>query len=320
MRVSVVTTVKNEEATIGEYLSALAAQSRTPDEVVIVDGGSSDETVAAIRERHLSGIAVEVIEEPGANIARGRNIGIARASSEVIAVTDSGCRPDGSWLENLLRPLDEDPSVDVVAGVVLGDARTPFEQCVVDVAVVDPALFDEERFHPISRNVAFRKSAWQRVGGYPEWLYTAEDTLFSVLLREAGCRIRLARDARVYWRPRGTFRQLFRQYFLYGVGNGRANLFPPEYRRRIISHVLALGGVVVLVIAGSIWLWAAAVVLLLLYLHRRSPRSRRGLRRYLMLQAVRRVRFSAEMLGYAVGTLRRLLAPGERRPKRRILT
>lgn len=319
MKVSVVTTVRNEEKTIGEYLSALGAQTRRPDEIVIVDGGSTDGTVAAIRARKMPGIDVSVIEESGANIARGRNIGVAQAKWETIAVTDSGCRPDERWLESLVQPF-EDPTVDVVGGVVLGDPRTPFEECVAKIAIVDPAVFDEEKFHPISRNVAFRKGAWEKVGGYPEWLYTAEDTLFSLFLREAGCRIVLARDSWVYWRPRSTLGQVFKQYFLYGVGNGRANLFPPEYRRRIVSHVLALVGLVALAIIRNVWLWAAAAVVFVLYLHGRAPRARRGLRHYLMMQVVRRVRYSAEMLGYAVGTLRRLGAPREHRLKRRILT
>jgi glycosyltransferase involved in cell wall biosynthesis len=319
VKVSVVTTVKNEQDTIGEYLRGLAGQSLTPDEVVIVDGGSDDGTVDAIRRQDTAGMTVKVIEEPGVNIARGRNIGIAGASHDIIAVTDSGCRPDENWLQNLVAPFEE-PGIDVVGGAVLGDPRTPFEECVAETVVVDPAIFDEEKFHPISRNIAFRKAAWEKVGGYPEWLYCAEDTLFSVFLREAGCRIRFAPDARVYWRPRSTIRQLFKQYYLYGVGNGRANLFPPEYGRRIASHSLGLFAMLVLILARSLWLWAAFAIAFILYLHLRCPRYGKGMKRYLTLQLVRRVRYGAEMLGYAMGTVQRLAAPRSRRMKRRILT
>ena len=48
MKVPVITTVKNEQTTIGSLLESLVTQTRSPDEVVIVDDGSTDETVARI--------------------------------------------------------------------------------------------------------------------------------------------------------------------------------------------------------------------------------------------------------------------------------
>jgi len=54
VRVSVIVTVKNEAKSIGLLLDSLAGQSRLPDEVIVVDGGSSDDTVR-IAERYLPG-------------------------------------------------------------------------------------------------------------------------------------------------------------------------------------------------------------------------------------------------------------------------
>ena len=48
--------------------------------------------------------SVTVVEEPGANIARGRNLAIAAATHDVIAVADADCRYDPDWLEHLLEP------------------------------------------------------------------------------------------------------------------------------------------------------------------------------------------------------------------------
>ena len=44
----------------------------------------------------------------------------------------------------------------------------------------------EETFLPSGRSIAFKKSAWKEVGGYPENLYTGEDTLFDLKLKEKG--------------------------------------------------------------------------------------------------------------------------------------
>ncbi len=77
MQVSVVATVYNEQKSIGRLLASLAEQTRLPDEVVICDGGSTDETVRLIREwaEAQGGCLgeVKVFVEPGANISRGRN-------------------------------------------------------------------------------------------------------------------------------------------------------------------------------------------------------------------------------------------------------
>jgi glycosyltransferase involved in cell wall biosynthesis len=87
VKVSLVATVRDAAPFIGEFLASLEAQTRPPDEVVIVDGGSTDGTAEILRQASL----VTLLEEPGANIARGRNVGIRAAAHEVIAVSDADC-------------------------------------------------------------------------------------------------------------------------------------------------------------------------------------------------------------------------------------
>ena len=69
--VSVIATVYNEGTAIARLLDALAAQSRLPDEVVICDGGSADDTVAIVRSYGDRLPNLRVIVEPEANISRG---------------------------------------------------------------------------------------------------------------------------------------------------------------------------------------------------------------------------------------------------------
>ena len=87
MKVSLIATVLNAEDHIGAFLASVAAQTRAPDEVVIVDGGSTDGTAAALR----AAAGITMLEDPGANISRGRNVAIAHAAHEVIAVADADC-------------------------------------------------------------------------------------------------------------------------------------------------------------------------------------------------------------------------------------
>src|ERR1700675_3838464 len=97
-----IATVLNAEEHVGEFLASIAAQTRMPDEIVIVDGGSADGTVAALRAAD----GLTLLEEPGANISRGRNRAIAHASHEAIAVADADCVYGPGWFAALVAALE----------------------------------------------------------------------------------------------------------------------------------------------------------------------------------------------------------------------
>ena len=67
MKVSLIATVLNAADHAPTFLASIRAQSRVPDEVIVVDGGSTDGTLELLRAAE----GITVIEEPGANIARG---------------------------------------------------------------------------------------------------------------------------------------------------------------------------------------------------------------------------------------------------------
>ncbi len=216
MQVSVVATVYNEQKSIGRLLASLAEQTRLPDEVVICDGGSTDETVRLIREwaEAQGGCLgeVKVFVEPGANISRGRNAAIACAAGPLIAVTDAGVRLDKDWLKNLTAPWDGAPQDAAeplaAAGFFVPDCRGVFETAMA--ATVLPLVddIDPERFLPSSRSVAFLKSAWSAAGGYPEWLDYCEDLIFdfrlNALAAEGNSAFVWRPDALAHFRPQPT--------------------------------------------------------------------------------------------------------------------
>src|SRR5690606_26325181 len=175
--VSLIATVRNEADSIEHFLRSILAQTRAPDEVVIVDGGSRDDTVArilALRAR-VTAPRIHVLRAPGANISQGRNIAIARATGPIIAVTDAGTALAPDWLEHIVRPLEADAQVAVSAGFFEPAGATRFERCLAVLITPQLPEIEPERFLPSSRSVAFRKEWWLRVGGYPEWLRHCED-------------------------------------------------------------------------------------------------------------------------------------------------
>lgn len=221
MKVSVILTVLNEGPGIAELLDALLVQTVVPDEFVIVDGGSTDNTGQVLDDYAQRDHRFRIYAEPGVNIARGRNLAIARSTGEVVAVTDGGCQPRGDWLEELLAPLHDDLSVGAVSGRFVPAAQGRFEYFSGQMSVPDLGG-DSQRRMFYGRSCAFRRRLWELVGGYPEWLYTAEDTLFAMSAgRLTEYKIVYAPASVVYWRPRTNLRKMAKMFYLYGRGNGR---------------------------------------------------------------------------------------------------
>ena len=236
-RVSVIATVKNEASTVEPFLDALLAQTRQPDEVVLVDGGSTDRTMELLEAYRQRDARIRIHQASTASISRGRNIAIEHAAGPLIAVTDAGTRASRDWLENLIRPLELDPTVALSAGFFVAGGRTWFERTLSTLITTQLAEVDPSSFLPSSRSVAFRKEWWARVGGYPEWLRHGEDLVFDLDLRRAGARFAFAADALVTWYSRATLPQYFRQYFNYGRAEGRAGLFSGRNASRYAAYM-----------------------------------------------------------------------------------
>ena len=104
--VSVVVPALNEERHLGNLLSDIERQTRRPQEVIVVDAGSEDATVAVAQE--FAGVLVLRGERP---VARGRNLGGLSASGEVVIFLDADVRLPEAFLERFvgdftLRDLD----------------------------------------------------------------------------------------------------------------------------------------------------------------------------------------------------------------------
>lgn len=237
--ITVIATVRNERAGIREFVESLLSQTLTPDEIIIVDGASSDGTLEILRGYEAAG-HIRLISQP-CNIAQGRNLGVAAARNELIAATDAGCKADPDWLACIARSFASADRPDVVSANYAFDTRNDFE--LASVLATDPPhreTTEQAKYYPSSRSIGFRRTAWQAVKGYPDWLYAAEDTLFNVRLRQLGFRFSFCREAVVRWRPRSTWQGLLRQHFNYARGNGRVGLGLYGYLINLQYHALFL--------------------------------------------------------------------------------
>jgi glycosyltransferase involved in cell wall biosynthesis len=317
VKVSLVMTVRNEAESMGPLLRSILAGSVRPDEIVIADGGSTDNT-AAIVQAYASLLPIRLISVPGANISEGRNAAIRAARHEVIACTDAGVRLSPDWLAHLVEPFNEDALLDVVSGFFLPDPQTPFE--VAMGATVLPTLEDVDpgTFLPSSRSIAFRREAWERAGGYPEWLDYCEDLVFDMSLKREGARFRFAPEALVYFRPRSDLGAFFVQYFRYSRGDGKANLWPRRHAARYAAY--NVGPLLAFWALRKRGFWGALIFFALLTaagLYMRRPVERllphlegvplaQAAWLLLLVPVIRVTGDFAKMIGYPVGVLWRL--------------
>ncbi|MGE5177313.1 MAG: glycosyltransferase [Hyphomicrobiales bacterium] len=300
---TVIVTVRNEEASIDALLDSLTGGTRPPEEIVVGDGGSTDATVERLRVRAGADPRVRFLVVPG-NRSVGRNAAIRAARHDVIACTDAGAEVEPTWLERIVKPFEDDPGVDVVAGFYRPAGATRFERAAGVVSA--PALeeIDHDRFLPSTRSIAFRRAAWERAGGFDEALDHNEDTPFGLALKRAGCRFAFAPDAIVRWHPRGDLRSFFRQHRRFGLGDGEARVQGWFYATIAAKYAAAL----LLVAAGFVWrpawwLCLAGAALFAIQQARRA-RGRLGvLEAVLLVPALKVVYDAAYLGGYARGRL-----------------
>lgn len=262
LKVSLICTVLNEERSIEKLLDSIRQQTRLPDEIIFVDGGSVDGTVSVLKKYGATRkLPIRVITAAGANISQGRNIAIKAATHPVIASTDAGVRLDPAWLERLIRPFQAEKPPSVVSGFFEPDPQTVFELAMGATVLPRVEEINPATFLPSSRSIAFLKSSWQKVEGYPEWLDFCEDLIFDFRLRDETGGFAFAPEALVYFRPRSNLRAFFKQYYQYARGDGKADLWRKRHAIRYFTYLIVLPLILGLGLWVSPWWWLLGLIL-----------------------------------------------------------
>jgi hypothetical protein len=195
--VSVVVPVRDRRRLLRLLLDALAAQTYSDFEVVVVDDGSTDGS-ADEAELGAGAVPVRVLRRDGAGAVAARQAGVAAARGSILAFTDSDCIPEPAWLEAGVA------AIDAGADGVQGHTRSARRRGLLERSlwVVDQGLFP-------TCNMFFRRAAFDRAGGFDAGADTrlgfrpgerakglgfGEDTLLGWRVRRAGT-VAYARDA-----------------------------------------------------------------------------------------------------------------------------
>lgn len=160
--ISVVIPVKDDSAPLARCLRALALQTKRPDEIIVVDNGSTDASAAVARD---AGARVIRCDRPG--IPAAASAGYDAATGDLILRLDADCLPAATWVQAMADAFAARLEVDVFAGgAIFVDGPRPLRSSLAAVYLGAYALVLAPTLgHPplFGSNLGFRRGAWHDI-------------------------------------------------------------------------------------------------------------------------------------------------------------
>jgi glycosyltransferase involved in cell wall biosynthesis len=258
MKSALVTTCYNEIQSVHRWIDDVINQDQQPDEISIVDAGSTDGTRQVLEEWAKKDARLKLEQWPKCNVAQGRNRAITNTDAEIVVSTDMGCRLDSQWFKKICEPFKNDPDIKIVAGNYAADESTISTIAARTAYYINKGYYQNlgPGFLPSSRSIAYKKNVWEVLNGYPEDLtFAGDDTVYAFQIRNSSFKIAYAKEAYCYWGRHAKMSGYWREAFVYARGNGEAGILPPKFCNpdkitfpRILSHIDALQSTIRLVV------------------------------------------------------------------------
>jgi GT2 family glycosyltransferase len=237
---SVVVRCYNEERHIGRLLAGISRQTLTDVEVILVDSGSTDDTLQVASQYP---VRLVQIRPEDFSFGRALNLGFEAASSDVVVAASAHVYPTFTdWLDLLTAPL-RDHRVSLCYGRQRGDHRTRFsEHRVFSQWFPELSTRNQDSAFCNNANVAVRRSTW-RLHPYDESLTGLEDLAWATAARARGERIAYCAEAEVAHVHEESARAVFNRYRREAIALStiapHERLTPFELMRLIPTHIAA---------------------------------------------------------------------------------
>ncbi len=205
-KASIIVPLYNEGRHVRSLCEALQIQTYQNIQVILVDNGSTDNTVSIASEYF------DVFKCPNPGSYHARNVGLASASGEYILFTDGDCVPHPLWVEQMVTSLSD--GYDVVAGSTLG---IDFHNNTICQELVRGSLakmaFKGTKatcYFPTC-NVSYRRTVFEKLGYFRN--YSGSDTRFSQEAFKAGFRCIIDPKSIVYHHIADSYWELCQRWF-----------------------------------------------------------------------------------------------------------
>jgi glycosyltransferase involved in cell wall biosynthesis len=231
---SIIIPLYNRPQEITELLNTLVKQTYTVFEVLIIEDGSKIDAKEIVKtfEKHLD---IKYYFKPNEGQGFARNYGFERAKGDYFIIFDSDCLIPANYLENVKNHL-YNIHLDAFGGP--DDAHPSFTPIQKAISYAMTSVFTTGgirgksknaggNFHPRSFNMGLSRKVWEKVGGY-KITRLGEDIEFAIRIQEAGFKIGLIENAKVYHKRRTNFSQFWKQLHFFGRARINITLFYPK--------------------------------------------------------------------------------------------
>ena len=252
---SVIIPVRNGEVMIGMCLESLASQSRAPDEIIVVDNGSTDQTVLRVKEWAVTHtkITLSLVMEKKLGPSAARNRGVKAAKGKIVAFLDSDCIAPTDWLQRIAEEIHN--GADAVGGPYQTHSSA---SAIEKYAAMSWFVSGENQafhfHHPfISRfllggNMALLRRHLEEVGGFDETLRAGEDLDLSFRLAKNGLSLKYVPQLAVIHQIQSHFSKRVRRAFSHGTLQSK--IAQRDFYRRLTFSV-----------SGRSWQWRFPVTI-----------------------------------------------------------
>lgn len=273
--VTLVVPVLNESKRIGLMLDSILSGSSIPDEILVIDGGSTDDTVAVAKEALVQfGGVVRFLDNPRVRVQHALNIGLEHASNPLLVRVDGHCTVSPNYVETVTGHLRSGRYSG--AGGRKVAIATSAQGAANAAALSSPIGVGGSRYHYLQELEAaehvpfgaYRVEDLREVGGWDPDLDVNQDFELDYRLREAGKKLVLDPKAEILWHARETASGLFRQHRRYGRGRAMVVRKHPSSvsGRHIAPSAAGVVGVVWAILAPAKAVGASAASICATYL------------------------------------------------------
>lgn len=244
MKISVIIPFYNSQETIEKCLDALAEQYVKPDEVILVDNRSTDNSIKIVQafKKNHTDLNIILAEETKPGPAAARNKGLKIVTGDIITFTDSDCMPAKNWLYEIKKAFSN-LKFGAVAGQIVGckpgSIFDKFHALFTMKGFTHSQTFNEftlVRGGFPTANLSIKKTILDQISGFCDTMKIySEDYDLCARIYRAGFCIRYTTDAIVYHRHRNNLKGTWTQSF--GYGTGHSALLKKHFERLVIIDV-----------------------------------------------------------------------------------